>query len=392
MSGKNLSQPWQQVQGVYVHIPFCVQKCLYCDFTSLACHSKELMERYTEVVCRQIAFCSRRTLPVNQRATVYFGGGTPSVLSAELLEQIVGALKEYGFWQEPAEATIEVNPGTADMEKLTRLRNMGFDRISFGVQSLNDVELRTIGRIHTAQEALTALAEAREAGFERVSADLIYGLPGQTMASLAATLQQLTATGIEHLSVYGLTVEEDTPLARLLDEGRLVLPDEDESADMYEFVQQFLAQAGFERYEISNYAKNGQFSRHNLVYWQYLPYAAFGAAACGFDGCRRLTGTDDVERYVQDAPKGIFTADEETLSPQQQLSEFMFMNLRKGSGADLAAAKERFGADVYGLWQKQLDAFIAQGLVIYDKDGQNLRLAEKGMELANQVFEIFVSV
>jgi oxygen-independent coproporphyrinogen-3 oxidase len=218
-------------------------------------------------------------LPINPNATIYFGGGTPSTLPIECVSEIVGALKNHKYWQEPAEATIEVNPGTADLEKLKALRYLGFDRISFGVQSLNDVELKTIGRIHSAQEALQAIAWAKEAGFNRISADLIYGLPGQTLTSLRKTLEELTATGIEHVSVYGLIVEEGTPLAKLVDEGKLVLPEEDIAADMYEFVQSFLKEQGFERYEISNYAKKGQYSKHNLVYWKYEPYAAFGAAA-----------------------------------------------------------------------------------------------------------------
>lgn len=391
MNEKKLLRPWQCVQGIYVHIPFCVQKCLYCDFTSFACYDEAFKQSYAEAVCREIAECSKKLPAIAPQATIYFGGGTPSVLPVDLLAQITEALKKYGFWQNPAEATIEVNPGTANLVKLKKLRELGFDRISFGVQSLQDNELRAIGRIHTAVEALEAIRMAQEAGFDRINADLIYGLPGQTMESLHSTLQQLAATGIEHMSVYGLIVEEGTPLAALVDKGQIVLPDEDTCADMYEFVQSFLAQQGFKRYEISNYAKQNGQSRHNLVYWQYLPYAAFGAAACGFDGKVRKSVLSDVSKYVADALQGTFAYEEEQLSPAEQLSEFMFMNLRKTDGADLRAARERFGVDIYAKYEEQLKDFAARGLVEYDNCTEILKLTASGMELGNQVFEIFVT-
>ena len=246
-------EDYQQIQAIYVHAPFCVQKCLYCDFASYACRDISMMERYVDAVCKEIATGGAVRLPVNPNATIYFGGGTPSTLPIECIAKIVGALKEYKYWQASAEATIEVNPGTADLERFKALRILGFDRISFGVQSLNDSELKTIGRIHSAREALQAIAWAKEAGFTRISADLIYALPGQTLESLRQTLEELVATGIEHISVYGLILEEGTPLEKLVREGKLTLPDEDTAADMYELVQDFLREQGFERYEISNY-------------------------------------------------------------------------------------------------------------------------------------------
>lgn len=349
------------------------------------------MERYTDALCKEIATGGAVKLPINPKATVYFGGGTPSILPIECIARIVAALKEQQFWQQPAEATIEVNPGTADLAKLQALRQLGFERISFGVQSLNDTELRTIGRIHTAEEALQAIAWAQEAGFPRISADLIYGLPGQTMASLRKTLEQLVATGIEHVSVYGLIVEEGTPLATLVDKGKLTLPDEDTSADMYELVQDYLKAQGFERYEISNYAKRGQYSKHNLVYWCYQPYAAFGAAACGFDGTARYTATSDVEAYIN-GQLSSFIYDKEQLNKEELLGEFMFMGLRKSSGADLREARERFGIDVMECFASEMKPFFAKGMLAYDKEAEVLRLTERGMELGNFIFEIFVTV
>ena len=382
---------YKQIQATYVHTPFCVQKCLYCDFASYACRDTNIMKEYAQSVCREIASGGAVKLPVNPNATIYFGGGTPSTLPIECITQIVGALKEYKYWQEPAEATIEVNPGTADLEKLKALRALGFDRISFGVQSLNDVELKTIGRIHSAQEALQAIAWSKEAGFNRISADLIYGLPGQILESLRKTLEELTTTGIEHVSVYGLIVEEGTPLCTLINEGKLNLPDEDTAADMYEFVQGFLKEQGFERYEISNYAKNGQYSKHNLVYWQYQPYAAFGAAACGFDGASRFTANSDVETYITKAGKDTIY-NEENLSKQELLGEFMFMGLRKSSGANLQEVRERFGVDVLERFAFEMEPFFQNGMLLYDSERDVLKLTERGMELGNLIFEIFVTV
>ena len=277
------------------------------------------------------------------------------------------------------------------MEKLKALRALGFDRISCGVQSLNDSELKTIGRIHSADEALQAIAWAKEAGFTRISADLIYGLPGQTLESLRQTLEELTATGIEHVSVYGLIVEEGTPLCTLINEGKLSLPDEDTAADMYELVQSFLKEQGFERYEISNYAKNGQYSKHNLVYWKYQPYAAFGAAACGFDGSSRFTASEAASEYISQTQDAIIY-NEENLSNEELLGEFMFMGLRKTSGADLREARERFGVDVMERFASEMEPFFQKGMLAYDYEQEVLCLTEAGMELGNFIFEIFVTI
>ena len=389
---------WQQYQAIYVHIPFCKQKCLYCDFASYACFGEREMRTYTDVLCHEIEVRAEEASNVAFGATIYFGGGTPSVLPTDCLERIVSTLKSCGFWQKPAEATIEVNPGTADVNRLKRLREAGFDRISFGVQSLQDKELRAIGRIHNAEEALIAIDMARTAGFRRISCDLIYGLPGQSLASLKDTICRITKTGIEHMSVYGLIVEEGTPLERLVNSGQMVLPDEDIAADMYELVQRLLAEAGFERYEISNYAKNGQYSRHNTVYWQYHPYIAFGAAACGMEKALRRTAASTVPEYIA-AAQALTSANwrtselytSESLTLQQQLEEFMFMGLRRAAGADLAEARTRFGVDVWQRYQKELAPYIAQGLVGYEAAAERLYLTPAGMELGNQIFAIFVN-
>ena len=387
--------------AVYVHIPFCLQKCLYCDFASYAGYGEDAMRFYAEAVCREIRLQSRQplpaafALPVNKSATVYFGGGTPSLMPLAALEQIAEELRRCGFWRQPAEATVEVNPGTADFAKLQGLREIGFDRVSIGVQSLNEGELRKIGRVHTARQAQQALEWAQQAGFERVSADIIYGLPGQSAASLYTTLEALTASGIGHISAYSLIVEEDTPLERLLAQGVLQLPEEEETDAMYDMVQQFLAERGFERYEISNYARSGQYSRHNDVYWRYLPYAAFGAAACAFCGSARRTAAADVREYIKKAGQNGGNAlaslySIEKLTPETALGEFMFMGLRRSGGADLTAARQRFSVDVLARFGAQLAPWLKNGYVIYDAANNFLRLTERGMAAGNRIFEIFV--
>ena len=397
INDKTASQSWTDYQAIYLHTPFCVQKCLYCDFASYAGYGEEEMQAYTDAVCHEIAVRSEEAQHTAPTASIYFGGGTPSVLPLACLEQLVAALKKYALWRTPCEATIEVNPGTADLAKLQALRALGFDRISFGVQSLNDSELRTIGRIHSAQQALTALSLARQAGFDRISADVIYGLPSQTLTSLRSTLSQLAEAGLEHLSAYGLIVEEGTPLARLVEAGKLQLPDEDEAADMYDFVQDFLREQGFHRYEISNYAKNDQYSRHNTVYWQYHPYLAFGAAACGFEGQARRTAASGVREYIAGARQltaaswrtsALYTIEE--INQALQLEEFMFMGLRRSEGADLAEAKARFGVDVLARFGQALAPFREQKLVQYEEKTQRLRLTERGMAVGNQIFDVFV--
>lgn len=381
---------YETIQAIYVHTPFCVQKCLYCDFASYACHDTRKMERYTNALCEEIVRGGAVNLPVHEQATVYFGGGTPSVMPPESIAKIVEALKEHGFWRNPDEATIEVNPGTADLEKLIALRKLGFDRISFGVQSLNDEELRRIGRIHSSEEALHAIESAKQAGFKRISADLMYGLPGQSLASLQDTMTRLTATGIEHISVYGLILEDGTPLTKAVEEGKVILPDDDEVGDMYEFVQWFLKEQGFKRYEISNYAKHNQISKHNSVYWQYLPYAAFGAAACGFDGSKRFTATGDVEAYIEGIKNTENIYDAECLTKDELIGEFMFMGLRTEHGANLEAAQERFGVDVTHEFGNEIEHFTQNGMLTSERNGKVLKLTELGMRFANRVFESFV--
>ncbi len=380
---------FEVAHGVYVHVPFCKEKCLYCDFFSRPHLSTEVMERYGAAVVREIAARAGEAEDLAEGASVYFGGGTPSWLPPGAVEKIVVALKKYGFWRSPVEATIECNPGTADVEKLLAYREMGFDRISFGVQSFNDGELKTIGRIHNAQQALEAIQMAKEVGFERINADLMYGLPGQTLQSLEQSLTQMAALDLEHISVYGLILEEGTPLEGLVTAGRVVLPGDETVDGMYDLVMGYLPRAGYERYEISNFAKAGGYSRHNLVYWNYQPYLGFGAGATGFDGLSRRKGVESIEKYIENPLEG----EREELVAEDVFSEYLFMNLRKKDGVSLAEFWRRY----QGVWADfDFGAYfdkirgklrgVKYGDLVRFRDDDQFALTERGFALGNVVF------
>lgn len=378
-----MKKQWEQTQGIYIHIPFCMQKCLYCDFASFA-NKSGLMHQYALAMVEEIR---RRAgeMPISERATVFFGGGTPSLLPIDDLKMIINALEEMELWREPAEVTMEMNPGTVDFSKLCQYREMGIDRVSFGVQSLNDEELKTIGRLHTAREALHAIEQASKAGFKRISADLIYGLPLQTLATFKDTLATIVASAISHLSVYGLTVEEGTPLAAMLAKGSLMLPSEEEAERMYDHTISYLEEHGLHRYEISNFARTGQESLHNLVYWHYLPYYGFGSSACSYNGKQRMTNVADIESYIRGAAPTI-----EQLSARTSLAEFMFLGLRKTEGINLSVAKERFGVDIMAMFGQEIEKYINKEMLSFDQAENTLKLTKLGMKFGNEIFELFL--
>lgn len=377
-----MSHPWETYQAVYVHIPFCVHKCAYCDFASYQIYNDHIMTDYARRLVEEISAWTP-ALPVSPTATVYFGGGTPSVLPLEDLAAIVTAMKERGFWQHPAEATLEANPGTVDRERLRFYRQMGFDRLSLGIQSFQPGELAAMGRIHTAEQAEEAIALAREAGFRRISGDLIYGYPGQTVETVRDSLERLLDTGVDHVSVYGLTVEEGTLLAKQVREGKALLPSEDASGTMYDFLMEALPQAGYHRYEISNFARPGQESRHNQVYWHYDPYMAFGAAACRFDGKIRETNPRNLQAYLQGAPP-----EREILTCEDRRAELVFMNLRTVKGLSLEEFTQRTGEDFFHIYEEGFTYCRKQGWIT--REGDRIRLTEQGMRYGNLAFEEFL--
>jgi oxygen-independent coproporphyrinogen-3 oxidase len=396
-----------------------MQKCLYCDFASYAGLGASVQERYVTDLCREIRL---RGQSVRSGATIFFGGGTPTVLTTAQLTRIVTALKQQGVWRQPAEATMEANPGTIDLAKLQALRQLGFDRLSLGVQSLNDTELKTVGRIHTAAQALEAIRLAQQAGFTRINADVITGLPGQTAASLQSTLTRLVDTGLTHLSVYSLILEPGTPLEKLVAAGTVTLPDEDLEAELYQTAVEFLQKTTLQRYEVSNYAVPGQESLHNLLYWHYRPYLGLGAAAVSFNGQDRFNAVRTVAAYCEAVEQaavpapvtpGITTragvkdtaaaatvaavattpaypwGQVETLAEQDHLEEYLFLGLRTTAGLNLKEAWERFHCDVWVRYGQELQTFVDQGCLVYEP-GRRLFLTSKGLRFGNRIFEVFI--
>ena len=331
----------------------------------------------------------RRRFPSLAPQTIFIGGGTPSLLTEEQLQRLTTALERAGWWQGAVERSIEANPGTVTPAKLQTMHALGINRISFGVQSFSDRLLAVIGRIHTAAEAVEAVRMAAASGFQRISVDLMYGLPGQTADDWAATLAQVVQLPVEHISAYALTVEEGTPLAELAENNPDYLPDEDAVAAMQELVLSQLAASGFARYEISNFAKGGAVCLHNMGYWRYLPYLGLGAAAVSAWRGRRWRTTAALTDYLRDAEKKSFAVcEEEILSADVRLSEYIFLGLRTTEGISLSAVNKRFGIRFQQTFAIQLETLRERGWGILANG--RLSLTPEGMKWGNQAFSLFL--
>ena len=322
--------------GLYIHIPFCKAKCAYCDFYSLA-HSEEKMDAYMAALLRHLEEVAPRAAGM-QVDTVYFGGGTPSYLGAARLCRILQTvLRRYDVARD-AEITLEANPDSAgDWKELRRLRRAGFNRLSLGVQSTDDALLRRIGRVHTYEQVQQAVTAARKAKFTDLSLDLIYGLPGQTMEDWQRTLADAVALGPEHLSCYGLKLEEGTPLWQ--QRQTLTLPDDDAQADMYLYTVAALGEMGYEQYEISNFAKSGKESRHNLKYWRMEEYAGFGPGAHSDFGGVRYGYVRDIDSYIAGR---LVLSESETDSTLARDYEYVMLSLRTAAGIDRQTFEKRY--------------------------------------------------
>ena len=382
--------------AIYIHIPFCQRKCPYCDFNTYAGRESQY-DALVQALARDLRETGRGLdRPLVQ--TVFLGGGTPTVLEPRHLETIFRALEE-GFRVLPdAEITSEANPGTVDRARFGVLRALGVNRLSMGVQSFQDGELRFLGRIHDAQEALTAFQEARRSGFDNINLDFIFGLPQQSPTAWEATLSQAIALQPEHLSLYSLTVEPGTPLARWVAQGQVSEPDPDRAADLYEMARERLAEAGFEHYEISNWARGPldvsllpRFaSRHNVVYWRNEPYLGFGPGAHGwFRGVRRAVITD-VGEYIQRVEAGApYWSMEDPIPLDLEMGETMMLGLRLvRAGVERARFRERFGVDVTDVWPQELATLLAQGLI--ELSAERVRLSPDAVLIGNEVFAAFL--
>ena len=323
--------------GIYIHIPFCVQKCLYCDFCSTANSADSLREAYVGELCRRIE-AEREKMADRVVDTLYFGGGTPTLLSAEQISRVMATLRRACRFSEDCEITCECNPATADLEQLKSLRRLGINRLSIGLQSVHNDELRRLGRIHSYEDFLATFRDARDAGFDNISVDLMYALPEQTLSAFEESLRTLAKLSPEHISVYGLSIEEGTPFDRM--RNSLILPDEEEQLAMYLACSRVLGEYGYHKYEISNFSKQGRESRHNLRYWHGEEYLGFGVAAHSFfDGVRFGSSRD----------MGAFLRSEDIVEERAELtcddlqSEYFMLRLRLVEGIDEREVRARFG-------------------------------------------------
>jgi len=372
--------------GLYVHIPFCSSRCSYCDFAT-GLYQRELADRYVRAIVEEI----RATRFVGQRVdTIYFGGGTPSLLDASQLDRILSSLFDHFQIEATAEITLEINPGSATPEKLLAFRRLGINRASFGAQTFHDAELAKLGRSHTAADALRTFADLRDAGFANVSFDLIAGLPGQTLEGWQRNIKQALELRPEHLSFYLLEVHSGTPLAEHIRRGLQPVPDEDLGAVMYRWMLDQASDGGYQHYEISNLCRPDFHSRHNIKYWTAQPYYGFGCSAHSYDGeIRRWSNHRDVLKYVEMVESGMFpVVEEQELSQTDVRAEALFLGMRLMRGVDVRQYRESFGVDLRDEHAEDLDRFCKAGLLEFD--GDLIRLTRTGALLSNEVFAAFV--
>ncbi len=401
--------------GLYIHIPFCLRRCRYCDFFSTE-GKRKWIPAYVRALIREMEWTGGAG-GNPAVGSVFFGGGTPSLLDSRQAAMVLEGVRKSFRLDPQAEITFEANPGTVDRERLKAFRETGINRLSLGVQSADDGELRLLGRIHTYTEAEQTFRDARGAGFENINLDFIFGLPGQSLAVWGRTLDHALSLAPEHLSLYALTVERGTELARAVRRGGLPAPDEDAAADMYEAAEQMLAAAGYRHYEISNWAKNdgmgadGGFGdlptqgfpsfacRHNLRYWLNQPYLGFGAGAHGCAAGKRYSDICSVEKYIERMRNGrsrrfpltpaVSHSTVRTL--EAEMRETMWLGLRlTEAGVNRASYQSRFGEDYYDRFRKEIDFSIDGGLLEWTCGGEAVRLTPRGRLLGNRVFQLFV--
>lgn len=379
--------------GVYVHIPFCVQKCAYCDFLS-APATREKQQAYMKALKKEIT-CESSSYADYEIRTIFFGGGTPSILETEDIGGILDCIRKHYRIDKDAEITLEMNPGTATREKLTALKKAGINRLSIGLQSADNTELQMLGRIHTYEDFLKTYHDARETGFHNINVDLMSALPGQSMEIWIQTLEKVLALAPEHLSAYSLIIEEGTRLFDRINEFPPI-PDEDEDRRMYQETKRILAEHGYQRYEISNYARAGRECRHNMIYWQRgtghtADYVGFGLGAASTVKNMRWKNTDDMKKYLLafDGKKAQeIKEDIEKLSENDCMEEFMFLGLRMMGGVSKSEFQKSFGQNMDDVYGAVIQKWIRQGMLV--QQGDRIRLTDAGIDVSNVVLADFL--
>lgn len=381
---------WTVKAGVYLHIPFCRSRCSYCDFAT-GMFEGGLADRYVKALVTEIAKWSEVTNPASVD-TIFFGGGTPSLLNPTQLERILKAVRDRFEISCDAEVTLELNPGdggetaAAQQETMRAFRRAGVNRASFGAQSFDDRELKQLGRTHSSADILTTFDHLRAAGFRNISFDLIAGLPGQTLSGWRQNLAEALKLRPDHLSLYLLDVHEGTPLAEQIRSGMRPQPDDDLAGEMYQLMLEEVSAAGYQHYEISNFCRPGFESRHNTKYWTGAPYYGFGCSAHSYDGGRRRWANQrDTARYVQLIEENKSAVVERTeLNEEEARSESIFLGLRLMRGLDLMVYRMRFGSDLREVYDADINRLVAAGLITVAED--LMRLTSRGALLSNEVF------
>lgn len=369
--------------GLYVHIPFCRSKCGYCAFASYPCVAPPV-DYLASVIQEASRMAASPWVQARQFASLFIGGGTPTIYAGEQLAGLIRDLRTCFAFVDTPEITVEANPNTVTTEKLAHLREAGANRLSLGVQSFSDRLLTAIGRSHTRAEAIAAIAAARVTGFENCNLDLIYGLPGQTLADLRESLAVALEHSPEHLALYELMVEPGTPMAAWVEEGRVALPDDDQMAEMEAMAQELLTGAGYQRYEVANFARPGSACRHNLNYWRNGSYLGLGAAAVSCLSGLRLKNVADPARYAALIEKGELPyAEAEAMGLVARFRETVIMGLRLIEGVSLATLEARFGLTVAEVYGTTVERLVERGLLVMA--GDSMRLGEQALPVAHQV-------
>lgn len=368
---------------IYVHIPFCRKKCNYCAFYSKVGGAAEI-ENYIDALTEELSLKTDHS-PLK---TIYFGGGTPSILEISQLEKIFSAIEKIFRVEKNAEITIEINPGTVDKNFLRDLKKIGFNRLSIGVQSFNDKFLKILGRIHDAETAFETVRTAEKI-FDNISVDLMYGLPEQTLENLREDLKKISELNLQHISIYGLEVERGTKFSELAEKNILKLPSEEICAEMYDYINYKLPALGFERYEISNFAKKNFAGRHNSGYWRGEKYLGVGAGAHGFDKKIRVANIADVATYIEKIRAGEkFFEVEEILTEQAAMEEFCFLGLRMAEGISAKTFEKNFGKNIFEVYGAVLEKYFKLGMM--RMEGDRIFLTSAGFKVGNVIFADFL--
>lgn len=371
--------------GIYVHIPFCRSKCFYCGFYSVA--STVLKDAYVDTLCREIELRADY-LPDRRPETLYFGGGTPSFLEISDLEKIIAKLTTIYQFTPDAEWTIELNPEDMTVEKLTGIKSLGFNRLSVGVQSFSDDVLTQINRTHSGEQAVNAVRLAQSLGFDNIGIDLIIGLPGTQNKNIDYDLSIIKSLSLYHLSVYILSIDSNSVFEVLRKKGNLEIKDDDRLAEEYEKVSGYFREMGFEHYEISNFARNGKYSRHNTSYWQQKPYIGLGVSAHSYDGISRQWNISNLKTYINSINNSTLKFDREELSEIDKYNEYLMTNLRTMWGVDLTFLEEKHGKYL-SYSQKCIENYLQNGYM--KQAGRQLRLTEKGWLISDRIFsDLFI--